>query len=77
MTGGELFILLIFSIPVYGFGIYAYKEPEDSYMIGKRWMYDNEPELSKEAIKLHKNISLITIIVWTILLISGFISVFR
>ena len=77
MTGGELFILLIFSIPVYGFGIYGYKEPEDSYMIGKRWMYDNEPELSKEAIKLHKNISLITIIVWTILLISGFISVFR
>ncbi|ABR47934.1 hypothetical protein Amet_1762 [Alkaliphilus metalliredigens QYMF] len=69
MRGTELFILIIFLIPVYGLLIWGYREPEESHLFGRRWMYEEEPELSEEVIWLHKRVSMIAIIVITCMLL--------
>lgn len=65
MSGSEWFITIIFLIPVYGLLIWSYIEPEESYLWGRRWMYEEEPELSEEAIWLQKKVSMIALIVIT------------
>jgi len=67
--GSELFILIIFLIPVYGLLIWAYIEPEESLLFGRRWMYEEEPELSEEAILFNKRVSMIAIIIITFFVI--------
>lgn len=69
MSGAELFIFIIFSIPIYGLLIYGYTCPEESILFGRRWMYREEPELSEEAICLQKKASLIGIIVLTLIIV--------
>lgn len=70
----EIFILIIFSVPIYGLLIWSYIEPEESFFLGRRWMYGKEPELSEGAIKFHKTMSIVSIIVVTIILL---LSIFR
>lgn len=65
MSGSEWFIFIVFLIPVYGLLIWSYIEPEESYLWGRRWMYEEEPELSEEAIWLQKKVSMIALIVIT------------
>jgi len=69
LIGSEWFILIIFLIPVYGLLIWGYINPEESYFFGRRWMYEEEPELSEEAIWFHKRVSMIIIIVITFILL--------
>lgn len=38
MSGPEWFLLIVFLIPVYGLLIWSYINPEDSHLLGKRWM---------------------------------------
>lgn len=60
----EKFIFVTLSLPVIGWLIYSVKYPEDAYMMGERWKYDNEPELSEEYIKYCRfsSISILVII---------------
>jgi hypothetical protein len=71
LSGAEWFILIIFLIPVYVLLIWAYRNPAESYFFGRRWMYEEEPELSEEAIWIHKKVSMIIIIVISLILLSN------
>jgi hypothetical protein len=71
-----LFILIVFSIPVYGFGIWSLYEPEESFFFLDRWRYKEIPELSDIQIKLIRIGSVITMILWTILIIVVVIDTF-
>ncbi|WP_025786314.1 hypothetical protein [Sporosarcina sp. D27] len=65
-----LFIFIVFSIPVYGFCIWSFYEPEDSFFFLDRWRYKEIPELSDVQVKLIRIGSIIIMILWTILLIK-------
>ncbi|SFG06014.1 hypothetical protein SAMN05660649_00518 [Desulfotomaculum arcticum] len=65
MSGAELFIFFTFLIPIYGLLIFGYINPEESFLLGRRWMYKEKPELSEEAIYFYKKASLIGIVVIT------------
>lgn len=71
-----LFIFIVISIPVYGLCIWSLYEPEESYFFLDRWRYKEIPELSDIQIKLIRIGSIITMIVWTIILIAGAIDAF-
>ncbi|MCH7322732.1 hypothetical protein LZ480_12610 [Solibacillus sp. MA9] len=66
---GELFIIFILLIPLYGVLIWSYFCPEESLLRGKRWMYKEEPEISEGAIRYIKVASLISIIVLTLVFV--------
>ncbi|MEH7381052.1 hypothetical protein V7138_11285 [Bacillus sp. JJ1533] len=78
----------IFMIPIYAALIWTYLYPEESMLLGQRWMYKEEPEFTDEAIR-HTNfgaisgIFLLTMVlalylidhfVFRFILILGFIS---
>ena len=69
MRGVEIFMIIVLLIPIYWMLIYGYMYPEESYFWGKRWMYEEEPQLTEEAIDFQKKASLISIIVITLALI--------
>jgi len=68
-SGGELFILIIFLIPIYGLLFWAYKDPKASYLFGRRWMYKEEPEFSEESIMFLKKSAIVFIVIITLMLI--------
>jgi hypothetical protein len=55
-------------IPVYAILLWTYYCPEDSLLWGRRWMYNEEPEVSEGAIRYAKVVSIIGIVVITIIL---------
>ena len=77
LSGSDWFLLIIFLIPVYGLLIWAYIEPEESLLFGKRWMYEEEPEFSEEAISFNKRASLIAIIIITLFVLLGIYRSFK
>ncbi|MBP2240275.1 hypothetical protein J2Z40_000828 [Cytobacillus eiseniae] len=66
----EIILTVICLIPLEALLIWTYFYPEDSILVGKRWMYQEEPEISKSAIRYTKFISLLTIIGLPIFLLS-------
>jgi hypothetical protein len=74
MGGGDWFLLIVFLMPVYGLLIWSYINPEESHLLGRRWMYNEDPELNEAAISLHKKISLIALILITLMLL---LSIYR
>lgn len=64
----DIFIAIVFMIPLYGVLIWTYLCPEDSLLWGKRWMYKEEPELSEGAIRYTKVVSMVSIVFLTIIL---------
>lgn len=64
----EIYLAIVFAIPLYGLFIWTYFCPEDSLLWGKRWMYKEEPELTEGAIRYTKVVSMISIVVMTIIL---------
>ena len=61
-----LYSILI--IPVIGVVIYSIKEPRDSFLFGRRWMYKNdELEPSEEIVKFNRNASVVALVVIIIL----------
>ena|GEM_PF-3379456 len=70
---GQLIVVIILIIPVYGILIWSYFFPQDSYFWGKRWMYEEEPELSAGAIRYIKVTSIIGMIVFTLIFVGIFI----
>lgn len=59
----------VFLIPLYAVLIWSYLNPQESILWGKRWMYDEEPEVSKDAIRYIKAVSLFSLIGLTVLLV--------
>lgn len=64
----DVFLAIVFMLPLYGVLIWTYFCPEDSMLWGKRWMYKEEPELTEGAIRYTKVVSLISIVIMTIIL---------
>lgn len=64
----EIYLAIVFAIPLYGVLIWTYLCPEDSLLWGKRWMYKEEPELTEGAIRYTKVVSMISIVIMTIIL---------
>ncbi len=77
MDIGGFFILVVFSLPIYFLFIWQYIEPEELFLWGRRWMYEEEPELSEEAIRLYKKTAIIGIVFTTIVLLVSLIQLFR
>ena len=74
MAGAFVFIIL--SIPIYGLLIWTYVEPEESFLFGRRWMYDEEPELSEGMIRYTKIGALVSLVLLTISFLAIIISLF-
>ncbi|MDX8367933.1 hypothetical protein [Cytobacillus sp. IB215665] len=66
----DLVIIVIFLIPIYGLLIWTYFSPEESIFLGRRWMYREEPELSKEVIQYTKFTSIIAMVGIPLIIIS-------
>ena len=71
-----LFIMIVFSIPVYGYGIWSLYEPEESYFFLDRWRYKEVPELSDIQINLIRIGSVMCMIIWTAIIIVVAIDTF-
>ena len=65
----EIFLTVIFMIPLYAFLIWAYSSPEDILLLGKRWKYEEEPELSPNVVRYIKSASVFTMILSPVVLI--------
>ncbi|MGK9182199.1 hypothetical protein KXS12_08090 [Priestia filamentosa] len=63
----------IFFIPVYVVLIWSYFDPEESLLLGRRWVYQEDPEPSPAAIRYIKVMSLIGIVGLTFVFIFLFI----
>lgn len=62
----EIIVCAILSIPIYGYFIWSYFYPEESFMLGKRGMFKEEPEISEGAIRYTKGASLVSLVVITL-----------
>lgn len=71
-----IIIVFILLIPVYGFLIWSYLCPEESFMLGKRGMFKEAPEPSEGAIHYTKFASLISLIIITFLIVFSIIAQF-
>lgn len=71
-----LYIMIVFSIPVYIVSIWSLYEPKESFLFLNRWRYKEVPELSDIQIKLIRIGNVIGMIIWTLLIIDVAIETF-
>jgi hypothetical protein len=64
-----LFIILI---PIYALLIWTLIDPRESLLFGKRWMYNEEPELSDDYLRFTKFVTVFIIVILTIFSIIVF-----
>ncbi|WP_189655273.1 hypothetical protein [Bacillus sp. HNG] len=50
----DAIMFFIFMIPIYAVLIWTYFYPEESMLLGQRWMYKEEPEFTDDAIRYTK-----------------------
>ncbi|MEH7225278.1 hypothetical protein V7112_15825 [Bacillus sp. JJ1566] len=50
----EFIMYFILMIPLYAVFIWTYFYPEESMLLGQRWMYKEDPEFSDDAIRYTK-----------------------
>lgn len=67
----EIFLLLIIMAPLYAGCIWMLIDPQESSMFGKRWMYEEEPELSEDAIFFKRVAAVIILIILTIIILGS------
>ncbi|UII55875.1 hypothetical protein LS684_20005 [Cytobacillus spongiae] len=65
-----IFFTVVLSIPIFGFALWTLYFPEESILLGRRWMYKEKPEISKAAIQYTKFAALITMAFYPFLAIS-------
>jgi hypothetical protein len=65
-------ILFIILIPIYALLIWTLIDPRESLLFGKRWMYNEEPELSDEYLRFTKFVTVFIIVILTIFSIIVF-----
>jgi hypothetical protein len=58
----EAYFFIVLMIPVYALLLWTYFNPEESMLRGQRWMYTEEPEVSRAAIRYAKFLSLFIMI---------------
>lgn len=68
----KIFMVTIFMIPFYTFLIWTFNRPEDSVLLGRRWMYQEDPEISLNAIRYMKFASIFAMIGTPIIILSAF-----
>jgi hypothetical protein len=71
-----IFFTVVIMIPLYGLLIWTYYYPEESMLVGKRWMYKEEPEISNKAIRYTKFTSMTAMIGLPIVVISYIFEIF-
>lgn len=64
-------LTIIFLTPLYGLFIWTYFHPEESMLLGQRWMYEEEPEFSEAAIGYTKFASIVGLFILTIILVNS------
>ena len=64
-----LFIVIVLSIPVYGYCIWSLYEPEEAFFFMDKWRYQEVPELSELQLKLFRYSSIVAIIVMSIVIL--------
>lgn len=57
-----IFFTVVMLIPIYGLLIWTYYCPEESILFGSRWMYREEPEISRKAIRYTRFIAMASMI---------------
>ncbi|QOR65952.1 hypothetical protein IM538_19430 [Cytobacillus suaedae] len=67
---GEIIMVIIFMIPLYAFFIWTYSCPEDSFLFGKRWQYQDEPEVSPKVVRYMKFASIVGMVGTPIVIFS-------
>ncbi|NGZ77707.1 hypothetical protein [Saccharibacillus alkalitolerans] len=65
----EKIIVFIFFIPLLAVLVWSFFDPRESLLLGKRWMFNEEPEPSEGAIRYIKVASAISIVVLILLFI--------
>ncbi len=65
-------IMFILAIPIYAILIWTIIDTRESLLLGKRWMYNEEPELSDEYIRYTKIVTVVFMIIITMFLIVFF-----
>ncbi|WP_409271674.1 hypothetical protein V1499_19070 [Neobacillus sp. SCS-31] len=69
MDIADIYLLIVFSVPIYVLLIWTYFYPEESMLFGRRWMFKEEPEISEGAIRYTKISSIVALVVLTIILL--------
>lgn len=72
-----LFVLIVLSIPVYLFNIWALYEPEETFLFLRRWQYKDTPQITDFHKKLIRISSAVMMVFWTLLLIQAGIDAFQ
>ena len=70
----ENIFLFIICIPLFASLLWAFFDPRESLLFGRRWMYDEEPEPSEAAIFFTKVFSAISFIILALIFIVSFFS---
>lgn len=64
---------LIICLPLYAVLIWQYLNPKEAMLRGKRWMYQDEPQITESAIRNTKLLSLFGMILLSIILMILFL----
>ncbi|WP_442600061.1 hypothetical protein [Neobacillus sp. D3-1R] len=72
----NIYFAVIILIPLYGVLIWTYRCPEESILFGNRWMYKEEPEISKTAIRYTKFASMTSMIGLPFVLLSFILEIY-
>lgn len=65
-----LFIVIVLSIPAYGFLIWGLYEPEEAMLFMDKWRYKELPEFSDVQLKFFKFGNILGIILVTLIIMS-------
>lgn len=71
-----LFIVIVFSLPVYTLAIWGLYYPRDAILFMDRWRYSEEPEFSDLQMTLFKWRNIAAIVIITLFIIFSGISTF-
>ncbi|MHC0036650.1 hypothetical protein [Pseudoneobacillus sp. C159] len=71
-----IFFTLVIMIPIYCLLIWTYYYPEESMLLGKRWMYKEEPEISSSAIRYTKFASITAMIGLPVVVLSLILEIY-
>ena len=65
-----LFIVVVLSIPIYGYCIWSLYEPEEAFFFMDKWRYKELPELSQLQIRSIRYSSIAVIILISVIILA-------
>lgn len=71
-----LFMIIVLSIPAYGFFIWGLYEPEEAMLFMDKWRYDELPRFSELQLKFFKIGNILGIVLLTLLIMSVAYNIF-